>query len=132
MDGTPFGDNVIECLKLATAYRSLQVGQAEVVADNVVPIALVLPHSVISENAAAFRKLIVSRQNHAPFTGGDRLGGVEAKGAGTADGPREAAFVAREGGLGGVLYHAETQLRCGGRDAVHFSDVAVEVNRHDC
>ena len=79
MDVTPFGDDVIECLKLATAYRSLQVSQAEVVADNVVPISLVLPHPVISESAAAFRKLIVSRQNHAAFAGGDRLCGMEAK-----------------------------------------------------
>ena len=35
MDVTLLGDNVIQPLKLATAYRSLQVGQAEVVADNV-------------------------------------------------------------------------------------------------
>jgi hypothetical protein len=64
MDG-----DAIRRLELSASDRGLEIGQAEVVADDVVPIPLVLPHPVISQRAAACRKRIVGRHNHPALAG---------------------------------------------------------------
>jgi hypothetical protein len=101
MDGAPFGHYAIERLKLSASDRSLEISQTEVVSDNVVPIPLILPHPVISQSAAACRKRIVSRHNHPPFAGRDRLCGLEAERARAPDGAGTAAPVTGESGFSG-------------------------------
>ena len=131
MDIKPFGNDLIDRLKLAAAYRCLKIGQAEIVADNVVPIALVLAHSVIAENTAACGKRIVSRHDHSAFAGGDRFRGMEAEGADMPDGPGKSTLVAREAASAASSITSSPLLGAVVRDTVHLGDVAVEMDRHD-
>src|SRR5262245_64358692 len=97
------GKQVVKALDLRETDRRLNVRQAIVVADDRMPVPMLLGHSLVLEQSDLLREIIVVGRDHAPLSGRDHLVAVEAEGGDVGKRPDRLAANLGAMGLRGVF-----------------------------
>ena len=113
------------------ADRRLQVGDAIVVADPLVPVGAVGRHAVIAQQPQRGRKLLRIGEAHAAFARGDDLVGVEGEAGDVAELPDRPAGVARAVRFRAVLDHGDAAASGELGDRADLRRPAVEMDGND-